>query len=102
MLQIFIPFLSTAAGAWVAWFFTRKKSAAETRKTIAETKGIELENFEEAITLWKNIALDLRSEVKTLTEKCQALTLEVENFRLENGILKQEIQKLERSIEEKF
>ena len=86
MPQIVIPYLSEAITAMIAafagWFFTRRKSRAEGKKS-------ELDVVQEAIKIWREMAVDLKLEIKCLQEENRLMKSEVNKLRqLNNKILK--------------
>ena len=91
MRQIIIPYLSEAITALVAafagWFFTRRKSRAESDKS-------ELDVVEEAIKTWREIAQDLKKEIQELKEENRLLKHEVSRIRVLNRKIFKALDKL--------
>ena len=91
MRQIIIPYLSEAITALVAafagWFFTRRKSRAESDKS-------ELDVVEEAIKIWREIAQDLKKEIQELKEENKLLKHEVSRIRVLNNKIFKALDKL--------
>ena len=74
--------LSTGIGSFLsalaAWFFTRRKNNADAKKS-------ELDNVEDAIAIWREMAQQLAVELKSLREENRILTQEVKKLRLSNN-----------------
>jgi peptidoglycan hydrolase CwlO-like protein len=90
-INIFIPTLVAIASSVITWFFTRKK-------TKAETDQISIGNVKSVIKLWEDTAQALRKEVLELRSQVTELTDELEQHRKENGILKLQLDRLERKL----
>lgn len=74
------PILASA----ITWKLARPKTKAETRKTHAEAKGMEIENVDAVINIWREAANNLSFQVDDLKK-------EVIIFRQENILLKDEM-----------
>lgn len=70
LLNILTPF----ASAGLTWFLAR-------RKYRAESKANELENVEKAISIWKNLAIDLKKEVEQLKTELIEHKQQIDNLR---------------------
>jgi chromosome segregation ATPase len=90
-INVFIPTLTAAVGGLVTWLLTRKK-------TTAETDQISIGNVKAVIKLWEDTAQALRKEVLELRVKCDELTDELEQHRKENGMLKLQLERLDRKL----
>lgn len=71
-----------------SWFRARKRDAAEIRTA-------EIENVEKAITIWRNLAQDMRSRVDELTAQVVQLNAKVDHLNAENESLKVKVLMLE-------
>lgn len=63
---------------FVAWFFARRKNNADAKKS-------ELDNVEDAIAIWREMAQQLAVELKSLREENKVLAQEVKKLRLSNN-----------------
>ena len=74
--------LSTGIGSFfsalVTWFFTRRKNNAEAKKS-------ELDNVENAIAIWREMAQQLAVELSSLRKENMILAQEVKKLRLSNN-----------------
>lgn len=84
---LFAAIGSAATGLW-AWIRQRKRDAAEIRTA-------EIENVEKAITIWRNLAQDMRARVDELTAQVVALNQKVDHLNAENESLKIKVLMLE-------
>lgn len=86
-----MPYLSEGLTAMIAgfagWFFTRRKTRAEGRKS-------ELETVQEAIKIWRETAGDLKDEVRQLREENKTLRSEVTKLRISNNRILKALDKL--------
>ncbi len=98
---LFAPLLLAATAALLTWLVQRNKTRAEIEKIRAETMHIHLENLEKASAIWQEIADGLRNEVEKLTLECRELKTQVIELKSENNHLRQEVVKLEKTIENK-
>lgn len=94
-IVVLMPILSAIFGALITWILSRTKSQAEVAKVKEETAHMYLRNVEDAVGLWKSIAKDLETQV-------HALTTEVKMLRAENSELKKELERLEKTINNKL
>lgn len=89
-------FMKTILPAILVGFIThlqnKRMTEARIEKIRAEKASIDLVSVQAVVDLWKGIVETLSSEVRELTK-------EVEGLRKENGLLKAEMQKLERIIQ---
>jgi septal ring factor EnvC (AmiA/AmiB activator) len=99
--SIITPTAIGAGSTGVFWFFSRRKKEAE-------TKASELDNVEDAIKIWRDMAQSLESIRKTQEDKLEILTAEVHELRaqvdeleVQNGKLKRELARLKRTASEK-
>jgi hypothetical protein len=92
-----LPVLVTAI---LSWALGRRKSKAEIKKLNAETERLELGNVEAVINLWKEMAHDLGLKVTELMVKCDELTDELELVRKENALLKMQLSRFEKKLED--
>lgn len=85
--------LITTAGSvstgFVAWFFARKKNAAE-------AKSVELENVAAAVTIWRQAAEELSKQLKIYNDQLFAQRIENDQLRGEIHELRQEIEALKK------
>lgn len=82
--EIIIPSATGALGAFVSWIFGRKKENVEVQAS-------EINNVQEAIKIWKDMAQELKEEVAELKEKVEQLTSEVHTLRAENISLRSKL-----------
>lgn len=82
--EIIIPSATGALGAFVSWIFGRKKENVEVQAN-------EINNVQEAIKIWKDMAQELKEEVAELKEKVEQLTSEVHTLRAENITLRSKL-----------
>lgn len=80
--------VSALLGGAIGWLLTRKKQAAD-------LKGTELDNVEDAVKIWRELAEGfesrfklLESEVKALREENESLRKQVTELHIENVNLK--------------
>lgn len=92
MNQTFITGLLTVAGSMITYLVARKKNDAELRKIEAETDNTELEAVDKAVKIWRELAAELSRQLKEVKE-------EIESLRRENILLKADLKKLKRSID---
>ena len=69
--------LITAFGAFIGWFFTR-------RKTKAEAIGSEIDNDTKVVDLWRNWSAHLQDQIEEMEGKIQQLTQRIEELEEEN------------------
>lgn len=69
--------LITAFGAFIGWFFTR-------RKTKAEAIGSEIDNDTKVVDLWRNWSAHLQDQIEEMETKIQQLTQRIEELEEEN------------------
>lgn len=72
-----LPTIISAISGAFGWLVGRKKENVEVQKT-------EIENVSDAIKLWRETALELKSEVAELKTKVETLTTEIHGLRTEN------------------
>lgn len=80
--------VGSAITALWTWLRQRKKESAE-------TKTAEIENVERAITIWRNLAQDMRKQVDELKVEITKLSERVDELHRENEGLKIKILVLE-------
>lgn len=73
--HIFNYVLAPVAAVFAGWFFGRRRSAAE-------ADGVEIENVEKALSIYRGIISDLEAQIKTL--KAQIAELETQVSELKN------------------
>jgi len=78
--------LIAASTGGITWFFTRKKQHAE-------IKASELDNVEKAISIWRELALDLGKKVEELSARYDTISQEIVDLRRENRTLKADLKK---------
>ncbi len=86
-----IGVLTAIATGFLGWFTGRRKAKAE---TLAK----EIFNVDKAVEIWRELALDLKKELKDVSEKCDRLTLEITELRKENKQLKHQLSTLTAEI----
>jgi TolA-binding protein len=67
----------TAFGAFIGWFFTR-------RKTKAEAIGSEIDNDTKVVDLWRNWSAHLQDQIQEMEGKIAQLTQRIEELEEEN------------------
>jgi peptidoglycan hydrolase CwlO-like protein len=67
----------TAFGAFIGWFFTR-------RKTKAEAIGSEIDNDTKVVDLWRNWSAHLQDQIEEMEGKIAQLTQRIEELEEEN------------------
>ena len=72
-----LPTIVSAISGAFGWLVGRKKENVEVQKT-------EIENVSDAIKLWRETALELKTEVAELKTKVETLTTEIHGLRTEN------------------
>lgn len=82
--DVVLPAVVSAISGAFGWLVGRKKENVEVQKT-------EIENVSDAIKLWRETALELKSEVAELKIKVESLTTEINNLRGENMELRQKL-----------
>lgn len=87
MENLFTIFL-TGFGAFLGWFFTRRKSKAE-------AIGSEIDNDTKVVDLWRNWSAHLQDQIEEMEIKIKHLTDRIEELEAEN---KQHLQTIERLI----
>lgn len=75
------------SSAGITWVFSRKKQNAE-------IKASELDNVEQAISIWRELALDLGKKVEDLSTRYDTMSMEINSLRRENKYLKAELKKV--------
>jgi peptidoglycan hydrolase CwlO-like protein len=73
------------------WWGLQKRSKVEVQK-------LELENIQQVIGIWKDLAQDLSEEVNKLTTRCEQLSAIMEETKAENIRLQQEVARLNTEI----
>lgn len=82
MWELFLNNIVVPASASVlAWFLARKKYQAEVATN-------EIQNVEQAISIWKQIAMDLQEQLKTATEKISALQMQITQLEIQINSMK--------------
>jgi regulator of replication initiation timing len=72
-----LPSIASVVAGIFGWVIGRKKENVEVQKT-------EIENVSDAIKLWRETALELKTEVAELKTKVETLTTEIHGLRTEN------------------
>lgn len=83
-LAIIYNVLSPIIASAITWKLARPKNKADTRKTHAEAKDIEIGNMDGVLKLWQELVSDLTYQIDDMRK-------EVLVFRHENRQLKDEI-----------
>ena len=86
-----IPGIFGVFTTMAAWFISRRKAKAD---ALAK----EIFNVDKAVDIWRELALDLKKELREVSEKCELLTQEITELRKENILLKQQINQLTAEI----
>lgn len=94
MIMTIIALLSSSGiTALLTYLVTR-------RRQTAEAKGSELDNVEHAVKIWRELATDLDKKLESLNTKCDDLTSEISHLRTENKMLRKQMEKLGKTIDE--
>lgn len=103
MDSLFITAVIETIGGACAFFlghiFGRKKSDAETEKIAAETERLRIANLNDTIKIYRQVHLELSDQLQILSKKCEALSLEIQELRGENALLKIELHKYNINIQ---
>lgn len=86
---LFVPILTTLAGAFSGWFFGRRKQQAETMHS-------ELQTIEKAVAIWREIAQDLKKELAAQSLQINELRQEVSTLRRDNVRLLTELKAIKK------
>lgn len=82
--DIFVPATTGFFGALVAWVFGRKKENVE-------VQGTEINNTQEAIKIWREMAQEMTDKVKELSDKVDNLKEEISQLKAENVQLRSKL-----------
>jgi hypothetical protein len=77
MGNILFSILPSVFASFLTWFFTRKKY-------LQEVKSNELDNTKDAISIWKDLALDIRKELDLAKEEIIDLKQRLSKFENEH------------------
>ena len=77
---IIITLIGTLFGGGLASFVTIR---TQKKKAAVEVESTELDNVEKAITIWREMAVDLRNELETQRSKYAEITEHVDALRRE-------------------
>lgn len=91
--MLLVPFLTSVAGAFSGWFFGRRKQTAEAVQS-------ELESVEKAVTIWREVAQDLKKELTEQGLQLQMLQDEVRTLRQDNARLLTELKAIKKAQNE--
>lgn len=83
--NVIFPAFVSAFSAFFGWLVGKKKETVE-------IQGSEITNVQEAIKIWREMAVDMKAEVAELKEKIEILTTEVHTLRSENVELRQKLE----------
>lgn len=90
LLETFLlPLITAFAGAFSGWFFGRRKQTAEAVQS-------ELDSVEKAVTIWREIAQDLKKELAEQSLQIQKLQEEIGTLRRDNARLLSELKQIKR------
>lgn len=84
-LDVLIPLIASALGA--LW---GKKT--ERKKAQADLSGVELDNVDKAVRIWRGLAETLEAKVDELINEIHELRAEMEKLRKENVELKKTLE----------
>lgn len=82
--DILVPGVTGLITGFTGWFFGRKKENVE-------IQGSEIQNTQEAVKIWREMAQELSDKVKVLSDRIDVLTEEVHQLKLENNNLKLQV-----------
>lgn len=82
--EVILPTLTAFFASIITWIFGRKKAQVE-------VEAGEITNVQEAIKIWREMAVDMKAEVAELKDKIELLTTEVHTLRIENVELRQKL-----------
>ena len=83
--NVIFPAFVSAFSAFFGWLVGKKKETVE-------IQGSEITNVQEAIKIWREMAVDMKAEVEELKHKIELLTTEVHTLRSENVELRQKLE----------
>lgn len=87
---LLFPLLSSAASAFLGWFFARRKQKAE-------AVASELETVEQAVRIWRELAQDLKKELSEQSVEIAHLRDEVSVLRKDNVRLLSELKAIKKT-----
>lgn len=97
---IIITLAGSVSTGFGAWFFARKKNAAE-------AKSVELENVASAVTIWREAAEELGKQLKLYNDQLfeqraenEKLSAEIRELRVEIEALKKQNCRLVKELKE--
>ena len=101
--NIIIAVVGSLFGSGVTWIFTlrsvKQKSSAQAELTANEAKSKELDNIQEAIKTYRELAEDLRAELKASNDDRAALREELEASKKERENTLTELNKVKNELE---
>lgn len=86
---LLIPTILTFLAGFSGWFFGRRKQTAEAVQS-------ELTSVEQAVTIWREIAQDLKKELTEQGVQIQKLQDEIATLRRDNARLLSELKQIKR------
>lgn len=89
METLLAPIITTLVAAFSGWFFGRRKQTAEAAQS-------ELEAIEKAVTIWREIAQDLKKELGEQSLQIQKLQDEIGTLRRDNARLLTELKAIKK------
>lgn len=90
LVSLVIPLLTALGGGFSGWLFGRRKQAAE-------AVASELQTIEKAVSIWREIAQDLKKELETQSGEIVKLRDEVSTLRRDNARLLSEIKQVKKN-----
>jgi predicted RNase H-like nuclease (RuvC/YqgF family) len=83
--NVIFPAIISAFTGLFGWLMGKNKEKVE-------IQGSEITNVQEAIKIWREMAVDMKAEVAELKDKIDLLTTEVHTLRSENVELRQKLE----------
>ncbi|WP_336834076.1 hypothetical protein [Sphingobacterium siyangense] len=83
METLLAPIITTLVAAFSGWFFGRRKQTAEAAQS-------ELEAIEKAVTIWREIAQDLKKELGEQSLLLAEQSLQIQKLQEEIGTLRRD------------
>jgi septal ring factor EnvC (AmiA/AmiB activator) len=93
ILSLFVPVIASIAGALIGWFLGRRKHKAE-------ADLLQLQNLEELIKIWQNMAKDIKKEYEELKKENKHLIAQIEELEKKMDALNDENDKLLKALKD--
>lgn len=90
LIDVIIPILAGLVSGFSGWLFARRKQAAEAAAS-------ELETIEKAVSIWREVAQDLKKELESQSREIAKLRDEVSTLRRDNARLLSELKQIQKN-----